>query len=241
MPFQADGRSAVHLERSISFLMHSSLEEQCWLLTLPKELRLQIYEYLLVQDDSIELSCLNNSQWKFKLDHRAFPLLRTCHQIRAEGMDVFYGSNVFRIRINKARPYGGAATHPTHEVSDRYPSSLSRIRHVKLVAPVLHRGGALYATLQIDMEGLRPEDCQIVIDHWHDETSDQAAATRPRLHPPASLVQVVARCVEARRTGDEAMAQTLPQLFGSLKAFAQSLRNVEYSQLDTAATPNPGN
>ncbi|GAB1737876.1 hypothetical protein NU219Hw_g2349t1 [Hortaea werneckii] len=219
--------------------MHSSLAEQCWLLTLPTELRLQVYEYFLVQDDSVELSCLNNSQWKFKLDHRAFPLLRTCHQIRAEGMDVFYGSNVFRIRINKARPYGGVAMGPAREVADRYPTSLARIRHIKLVAPVLHRGGALYATLHIDMESSRPEECQIVIDHWQ-ETSGQAAATRPRLHPPASLVQVVARCMETRRTSVEAMAQTLPQLFGSLKAFAQSLRNVEYSQLDTAATPKPG-
>ncbi|GAB1729765.1 hypothetical protein NU195Hw_Modified_177t1 [Hortaea werneckii] len=219
--------------------MQSGFAEQCWFLTLPKELRLQIYEYLLVQDDSVELSCLNNSQWKFKLDHRAFPLLRTCHQMRAEGTDVFYSSNVFRIRINKARPYGGAAADPTHEVSDRYPTSLARIRHVKLVAPVLHRGGALYATLQIDMESSRPEDCQIVIDHWH-ETSDQAAVTKPHLQPSASLVQVVARCTEARGTGDEAMAQVLPQLFGSLKAFVQSLRNVEYSQLDTAAISNPG-
>lgn len=219
--------------------MQSSLAEQDWLLTLPKELRLQIYEYLLVQDDSVELSCLNNSQWKFKLDHRSFPLLRTCHQIRAEGMDVFYGSNVFRIRIHKARPYGGAVAGPAHEASDHCYTSLARIRHVKLVAPVLHRGGALYATLHIDMESSRPEECQIVIDHWH-ETTDRPTAPRPRLHPPASLVQVVARCMETRRTGDEAMAQTLPQLFGSLKAFAQSLRNVEYSQSDTAATSNPG-
>lgn len=219
--------------------MQSSFAEHCWLLTLPKELRLQIYEDLLVQDDSVELSCLNNSQWKFKLDHRSFPLLRTCRQMRAEGMDVFYSSNVFRIRIHKARPYGGGAAGPAHEVSDRYPTSLARIRHVKLVAPVLHRGGALYATLQIDMESSRAEECQIVIDHWH-ETSGQAAVTRPRLQSPASLVQVVARCIEARGTGDEAMAQILPQLFGSLKAFAQSLRNVECSQLDTAAISKPG-
>ncbi|KAI7491360.1 hypothetical protein KC351_g118 [Hortaea werneckii] len=233
-----DPRSAVHADLSMPFSMPSNLAEQCWLLTLPKELRLQIYEYLLVQDDSVELSCLNNSQWKFKLDHRTFPLLRTCHQIRAEGMDVFYGSNVFRIRINKARPYGGAAAGPALEVLDRSPTSLARIRRVKFVAPVLHRGGALYATLQIDLESSRPEECQIVIDHWH-ETSDQAAVTRPRLQSPASLVQVVARCIEARATSDEAIAQALPQLFASLKAFAQSLRNVEYSQLDTAAIPEP--
>lgn len=59
---------------------------------LPSELRLRIYELLLVHASTIDLDPLNHRRLR---DLQS--LLLTSHRVRAEASQVFYGSNTFRL------------------------------------------------------------------------------------------------------------------------------------------------
>lgn len=63
---------------------------RCALLELPAELRNKIYEYALVEQWCIEIDRQN---------HLQPGLLRTCHQIRAEAIEMFYSENQFQLRV----------------------------------------------------------------------------------------------------------------------------------------------
>ena len=75
--------------------MSSELTD-CGFLRLPYELRLRIYEDLLVTDSPVTIAD-NRPRHTGRLEPQ---FLRTCRQIHNEGADVLYGSNVFETLLH---------------------------------------------------------------------------------------------------------------------------------------------
>lgn len=72
-------------------------------LRLPPEIRLKIYRLLLLSDMTVRMQWLHNEDYT-RPPNELFPaILRTCHFIYSEAMDVLYRENVFRAhRVNES-------------------------------------------------------------------------------------------------------------------------------------------
>lgn len=65
--------------------------QQCLLLDLPPELRILIYEQILIIPGDICVTSLGYPFWT------APPLLQTCQQIRGEASPLYFATNIFQI------------------------------------------------------------------------------------------------------------------------------------------------
>ena len=74
--------------------------KRCHLLNLPGELRNRIYEFAVVQESELTITAKGPGQPA---------LLSTCRKIRREAGTLYYGKNVFSLKIER---YNGAAFAP---------------------------------------------------------------------------------------------------------------------------------
>ncbi|KAI5368062.1 hypothetical protein Slin15195_G031960 [Septoria linicola] len=65
-------------------------QQSCRFLELPAELRIVIYELVLLQDDSVDITATMEGS-----HFRDPPLLRTCCQISLEATPIYYSHNTF--------------------------------------------------------------------------------------------------------------------------------------------------
>ncbi|OCL02709.1 hypothetical protein AOQ84DRAFT_421827 [Glonium stellatum] len=173
------------------------LNKECLFLRLPAELRIQIYEYLLLDSDAFVLLA---NKWQPLRQHRTKPLypaiLSTCQFFHREASAVLYGCNMFRV-----------LTWPLKWCRSELIKSIgyvnaSKIRKVFCTLGVDYRidQNAIkqkYSTLGIDFSGLHiwallvPKDTPLEKSIEKDET---AWLSRLDLEDPQGLRQ-------ARRLG----------------------------------------
>jgi len=96
------------------------------LLSLPPELRTQIYRDVLLQSDPISLAISEPAH-----ESNAQPgLLLTCHQIRNEAISIYYGENAIRLGIRSLR---GNALVPLVRIMTKYSKNKDSSPEVRLV------------------------------------------------------------------------------------------------------------
>ncbi|CAD6578485.1 MAG: hypothetical protein ASARMPRED_008733 [Alectoria sarmentosa] len=129
----------------------STIEPCNFLELLPRELRDKIYGYVLKLDTPLSdhghkfkcMSCsnltvtANKPTWQSQV-YEARSLLRTCHQIRGEGKQVFYEVNswsLHRARLRETPPGHSSATiHDTQRMFDRIrqTKATKHFKHVNM-------------------------------------------------------------------------------------------------------------
>ena len=108
----------------------------CGFLRLPYELRLRIYEDLLVADSTIHIAD-NRPRFTGRLETQ---LLRTCRQINDEGADILYGSNVFEALLHTNGILARHLNKWLRTITDTNVARLQRMKFMLLYPSYARKG-----------------------------------------------------------------------------------------------------
>lgn len=108
----------------------------CGFLRLPYELRLRIYEDLLVADSTIHIAD-NRPRFTGRLEPQ---LLRTCRQIHDEGADILYGSNTFEALLHTNGVLARHLNKWLRTITDTNVVRLQRMKFVLLYPSYARKG-----------------------------------------------------------------------------------------------------
>ena len=108
----------------------------CGFFRLPYELRLRIYEDLLIADSTIHIAD-NRPKVTGRLESQ---LLRTCRQVHDEGADVLYGSNTFEALLHTNGLLARHLNKWLRTITDTNVARLNRMKFVLLYPSYARKG-----------------------------------------------------------------------------------------------------
>ena len=110
----------------------------CAFFQLPYELRLRIYEDLLVADSPVTIAD-NRPRHAGRLEPQ---FLRTCRQIHNEGADVLYGSNVFETLLHTNGQLARHLNKWLKTITDTNVARLNRLKFMLLYPAPTRKGNS---------------------------------------------------------------------------------------------------
>jgi hypothetical protein len=110
----------------------------CGFFRLPYELRLRIYEDVLVADGPVTIAD-NRPRHAGRLEPQ---FLRTCRQIHSEGADVLYGSNVFETLLHTNGQLARHLNKWLRTITETNVARLNRLKFMLLYPAPTRKGSA---------------------------------------------------------------------------------------------------
>jgi hypothetical protein len=86
----------IHVQKEEAVRLREDVEDESRLLSLPPELRHQIFELVLPQDKRLSYTCWRANNWT----RTDVAVTQVCHTMRTETIPMFYGCNTFVIDVS---------------------------------------------------------------------------------------------------------------------------------------------
>ena len=94
------------------------------LLTLPPEIRLEIYSHLLLNEHVLDF-------FRDELNGSFHSLTMTCQQLRSEALDYYYKRNTFRIRLTIPQTLPSQDSEKSERLYQRISMKLGRVQRIQ--------------------------------------------------------------------------------------------------------------